>query len=116
MLGRVLNSHQQWICRQLAECGYVVTRQIAVGDSGRAIQQAVREALSRAELVITTGGLGPTSDDITREMIAELLGRKLCEDAAALANVQSFFASRRRPMPPRTRVQAQVPAGAIVFD
>jgi len=115
MLGRVLNSHQQWICRQLAECGYVVTRQIAVGDSGRAIQQAVREALSRAELVITTGGLGPTSDDITREMIAELLGRKLCEDAAALANVQSFFASRGRPMPPRTRVQAQVLEGAIVF-
>src|SRR2546421_691618 len=70
MLGRVLNTHQQWICRRLADHGYVVTRQVSVADAGRDIQQAVREALSRADLVITTGGLGPTSDDLTRDGIA----------------------------------------------
>src|SRR5207248_5759775 len=75
MLGRVLNTHQQWICRRLADQGYVVTRQIAVGDTGRDIQQAVRESLARARLVIVTGGLGPTSDDLTRDVIAELLGK-----------------------------------------
>src|SRR5437588_2622298 len=77
MLGRVLNTHQQWLCRQLADHGYVVARQITVADSSHEIQQAVRDALSSADLVITTGGLGPTSDDLTRDGIAELLGRKL---------------------------------------
>src|SRR5947207_11700249 len=74
MLGRVLNTHQQWLCRRLADLGHVVTRQVAIADTGDEIQQAVREALSRADLIITTGGLGPTSDDLTRELIAELLG------------------------------------------
>ncbi len=115
MLGRVLNTHQQWICRRLADQGYVVTRQIAVGDTGRDIQQAVRESLARARLVIVTGGLGPTSDDLTRDVIAELLGKKLREDAAVLAAVKEFFDARKRPMPERTRVQALVPEGAVVL-
>jgi len=58
MLGQVLNTHQQWLCRQLADCGYVVARQVAVRDANEDIRLAVREALSRADLVITTGGLG----------------------------------------------------------
>ena len=66
MLGRVLNTHQQWICRQLADMGWVADRQVAVPDTAREIRDAVREALGRADLVIATGGLGPTSDDITR--------------------------------------------------
>jgi nicotinamide-nucleotide amidase len=72
LLGRVLNSHQQWLCRQLADRGYRVARQVAVDDSGPAIEQAVREALDRADLIVTTGGLGPTSDDRTRDQIAAL--------------------------------------------
>ena len=115
MLGRVLNTHQQWICRQLADCGYRVSRQVTVADTGPDIEEAVREALSRADLVITTGGLGPTSDDLTRDRIAGLLGRELIEDKAVLANVEGFFAARRRPMPSRTRVQALVPRGAMVL-
>jgi nicotinamide-nucleotide amidase len=115
MLGQVLNTHQQWICRRLADHGYVVTRQVAVADAGRDVLGAVREALSRADLVITTGGLGPTSDDITRDLIAELLGKKLREDAAVLANVETFFAVRKRPMPAKTRVQALVLEGALVL-
>lgn len=113
--GRVLNTHQQWICRQLADRGYLVSRQVTVADIGPDIQQAVREALSRADLVITTGGLGPTSDDLTRELIAGLLGKKLHEDAAVLANVENFFAVRKRPVPAKTRVQALVPDGATVL-
>ncbi len=115
MLGFVLNSHQQWLCRQLADLGYVVTRQIAIADTAGAICEAVLEALGRAELIIVTGGLGPTADDITREKIAELLGRKLHEDPTVLANIEAFFAAHHRPMPPRTRVQALVPDGAIVL-
>lgn len=115
MLGRVLNTHQQWLCRRLADMGHVVTRQVAIADASVEIQQAVREALSRADLVITTGGLGPTSDDITRELIAGLLGVKLVQNQHVLTHIDKFFASRNRPRPTRTTVETFVPEGAKVF-
>lgn len=115
MLGRVLNTHQQWLCRRLADLGYTVARQMAVADTGREIEQAVREALSRAEMVITTGGLGPTSDDLTRDLIARMLGKALREDAAIVRHIEQFFATRKRTMPVSTRVQALVPEGALVL-
>lgn len=115
MLGRVLNTHQQWLCRRLADLGYIVTRQVGVPDRGAEIEQAVREALTRADLIVTTGGLGPTSDDITRDLIAQLLSKKLHEDANVLAHIRSFFEIRKRPMPERTAVQALVPDGAEVL-
>src|ERR1017187_9818506 len=115
MLGRVLNTHQQWLCRRLADLGHVVTRQVAVADASNEIQQAVREALSRADLVITTGGLGPTSDDLTRELIAELLGKKLVENQAVRAHIENFFAQRNRPRPAKTSVETFVPDGALFF-
>ena len=115
MLGRVLNTHQQWLCRRLADLGHVVTRQVAIADTGSEIQAAVREALSRADLVITTGGLGPTSDDLTRELIAELLGKKLVFTAAVDTHIENFFAKRNRPRPAKTSVETFVPEGAEVF-
>ena len=115
MLGRVLNTHQQWLCRRLADLGYVVTRQVAVPDTAQDIQSAVREALSRADLVIATGGLGPTSDDLTRDLIAQLLGKKLRLDEAVLGHIQKRFAARNLPMPKDNEVQALVPEGALVL-
>jgi nicotinamide-nucleotide amidase len=115
MLGRVLNTHQQWLCRRLADLGHVVTRQVAIADTGSEIQQAVREALGRADLIITTGGLGPTSDDLTRELIAELLGKKLIANKEVLAHIENFFAKRGRPRPQKTDVETLVPEGAEVF-
>lgn len=115
MLGRVLNTHQQWLCRQLADLGYVVNRQVAVDDSAVAIQEAVAEALARADLVLVTGGLGPTSDDRTRDLIAELLGRTLREDVAVVEHIRRMFADRKRPLPASTRVQALIPEGAMVL-
>jgi nicotinamide-nucleotide amidase len=115
MLGHVLNTHAQWLCRQLADHGYIVHRQVTVDDSGPAIQHAVRDALDRADLVLTTGGLGPTSDDRTRDLIPELLGRPLREDPGVVRHVAEFFAARHRPAPARTRVQALVPEGALVL-
>lgn len=115
MLGRVLNSHQRWLCRELADQGWVVTRQVAVPDDADSIRAAVAEALGRADLVIATGGLGPTSDDLTRDQIAALLGRRLVEHAETRENLARYFAARRRTMPARVLIQAQVPEGAIVF-
>jgi nicotinamide-nucleotide amidase len=115
LLGRVLNTHQQWICRQLADLGYEVNRQTCVADDGRQIQAAVGESLSRADLVITTGGLGPTSDDLTRDLIAQLLGRELTLDPETLGRIEQFFAQRHRTMPASAKVQALIPAGARVL-
>ena len=115
LLGRVLNTHQQWLCRKLADLGYLVARQVAVADTAGDISGAVREALGRADLVITTGGLGPTSDDLTRDLLARLLGKALREDPEILAHIKHFFDARNRAMPASTRVQAMVPEGAVVL-
>ncbi|HTL18224.1 MAG TPA: competence/damage-inducible protein A, partial [Patescibacteria group bacterium] len=100
---------------QLSDLGYVVSRQVTVPDNGPDIRAAVEESLRRANLVITTGGLGPTSDDLTRDLIAEMLGRSLREDPAVLAHISQFFEARNRRMPQRTKVQALVPEGATVL-
>jgi nicotinamide-nucleotide amidase len=115
MLGNVLNTHQQWLCRRLFEAGYRVERQVCVPDTGAAIQDAIREALLRADLVICTGGLGPTSDDLTRDLVAQLLGRKLLMDEQVREEIRDFFVKRNRPQPARTEVQALVPEGARVL-
>jgi nicotinamide-nucleotide amidase len=115
MLGRVLNTNQQWLCRALSDLGYVVTRQIAVPDTASEIQSALRESLARADLIITTGGLGPTSDDLTRDLIAQLLGKPLREDPVVAGRIAEFFTARKRVMSARVRVQALVPQGAIVL-
>jgi nicotinamide-nucleotide amidase len=115
MLGGILNTHQQWLCRRLTDLGYIVARQTAVADEGKAIVEAVREALSRADLVITTGGLGPTSDDITRDLIAELIGKKLVADNEVIARMDKYFALRHRTIPENSKRQGQVPEGGTVF-
>ena len=115
MLGRVLNTHQQWLCRQLADLGYNVARQTAIPDEAAPIQDTVRESLARADLVIVTGGLGPTSDDRTRDLIAALIGVELIWNNEVLRRITDFFTFRQRPMPESTKVQAQVPRGALVL-
>lgn len=115
LLGRVLNTHQQWLCRRLADEGHPVARQLAVPDDSGSIEAAVRESLGRADLVITTGGLGPTGDDLTRERVATLLGRTLVPDAAVAAQIKHYFESRGRAVPTRTFVETLVPAGAQVL-
>jgi nicotinamide-nucleotide amidase len=115
MLGHVLNTHQQWLCRRLTDLGYLVTRQVAVPDTAQDIQSAVREALGRADLVIATGGLGPTSDDLTRDLIAQLLDKTLRPDEVVLDHIRRRFAARNLPMPKANEVQALVPEGALVL-
>src|SRR4051812_821983 len=115
MLGRVLNTHQQWLCRELADRCRTVSRQTAVPDTAADIVEAVRGALGRSDLVIVTGGLGPTSDDRTRDLVAQLLGRKLSLDAMIVEKIHSMFARRKRTAPRGMEIQAMVPAGAVVL-
>ncbi len=115
MLGRVLNTHQQWLCDQLSSLGYQVDRQVAINDDAVSITNAVAEALAHADIVIVTGGLGPTSDDITRAKVANLLHRRLLMDEGTLVRLKDFFAKRNRIMPEGFDVQAQYPEGGHVI-
>jgi len=98
MLGRVLNSHQQYICRQLADNVTWSTARLPWTIPLRH-NRDVAEAIDRADLIITTGGLGPTSDDRTRDLIAELLGRPLYQDESVLDHIHQFFRARKRKAP-----------------
>ncbi len=114
LLGHVTNTHLGFLARELFSLGLRVGRQVCVPD-GEAIKTALAEAFPRADLVIVTGGLGPTSDDITRELVAELLDRPLREDATVWAHIGECFARRGLQMTPNNRRQAQVPEGAEVL-
>ena len=114
MLGSTLNTHGAWMGQRLFELGLRVARQTTVPD-GEAIREAMTDAVTRCDALLVTGGLGPTSDDLTREITAEVLGVELIEDEAALRSIEAFFAHRGRPMAEANRKQAQHPVGADVL-
>lgn len=113
-LGNTLNTHGAWFGRELFMLGLRVTRQTTVPD-GEPIREALAEAVSRADVVLVTGGLGPTSDDLTREITAEVLGIELITDEAAVRSLEAFFVQRNKPMAPSNLKQALVPVGADVL-
>ncbi len=114
LLGNTLNTHGGWFGRQLFTMGLRVARQVTVPD-GEAIREAFSEMVVHADVLLITGGLGPTSDDLTREIVAETLGIELHEDEQARRNLESFFALRDKPMVPANLRQAMVPTGADVL-
>lgn len=114
LLGNTLNTHGGWFGRQLFGMGLRVACQTTVPD-GDAIREAFVEMAGRADVLLITGGLGPTSDDLTREIVAECLGLELHQDEHALRTLESFFALRGKEMAPANLRQAQVPVGADVM-
>ena len=115
LMGFVVNTHASWIGRRLNGIGATLTRQVCVTDSGEDIHAALGEAMGRADVVITTGGLGPTSDDITRTVVVEMLGLATGVDEKVLDNIRERFRKRGTPMPESTKAQAMVPVGATIF-
>ncbi len=114
LLGDVLNTHLTFIARQIFPLGLRVDRQLTVPD-GPAIPEALAEAFSRAEIVFVTGGLGPTTDDVTREAAAELLGLSLRQNTAVAEAITNRLRDRGFPMTDRILRQADVPNGAVVL-
>ena len=110
--GQNLDTNAQWLSRRLAEIGVPVAFHTTIADDFADNVACFALATQRADLVISTGGLGPTQDDLTREVIAAVSGVKLTEDAVSLAHIQEMFAKRGRVMPDRNRVQALIPVGA----
>lgn len=101
---------------ELNKLGIEVTRKVIVGDDRAVLRETFREALERAELVIAIGGLGPTEDDVTREAVAELLGRKLLLNEEILRGIQERFRRFGRQMSETNKRQAMVPEGATVLE
>jgi nicotinamide-nucleotide amidase len=111
LLGQICNNNAQWMSERLAEIGVDVLHHDAVGDNEARIAEAFRLALSRADVVISTGGLGPTQDDITREGLAAALGVGLLRDPAIEEFLRQKFARLQRQMPEINLRQADVPSG-----
>ncbi len=105
-----------WLTERLIEIGIEVGARTTVADDPSLLESAFRTGLSRADLVIATGGLGPTEDDLTREAAASALGRAIHRDAAALETLRARFARFKRPMAPVNEKQADVIFGAFVLE
>lgn len=116
LLGDIVNTNAAYLSRRLAELGISVYHQSVVGDHPGRLREALRLALSRADLIITSGGLGPTYDDLTKETVAETLGLPLETDPATLERIRTYFASTCRVMTANNQKQALIPAGATVFE
>ncbi len=115
LLGYTVDTNAAELGRALAAAGADITRRTTVADRPEAIRAGVAEALDRTGFVITTGGLGPTRDDMTKTVVAELFGKPLALDEGLLASIRARFDRMGRPMPAINRMQAEVPEGAVIL-
>ena len=112
--GRIVDSNASWIADKLFEIGVDVVCVVTVGDWPERLAWAWRQAIAQADVVISTGGIGPTADDLTSETVASVLGVPLVEDTASADRIRRFFAASGRPMPENNLKQSLMPAGAVV--
>jgi nicotinamide-nucleotide amidase len=110
--GQRLDTNSQWLSERLNELGVPVAFHTTVGDDIETNVAAFRAAIDRADIVVATGGLGPTADDLTREAIAIAAGVELEQDDASLAHIRNLFSRRGRAMPEQNVRQAQFPRGS----
>lgn len=115
LLGQILNTNQRYLSQKLAELGIDVYYQITVGDNPERLIQALRQGLARSDIVITTGGLGPTVDDITLKSIARTLTRRLVLDKKILQRIKTYFGKQCIKMPIENVRQAHIPEGSITL-
>jgi len=115
LLGYTLDTNAADLGKTLAAAGIEIVRHTSVADRPDMVAAAVKDALQRSGAVLTTGGLGPTRDDLTKNTVAQLLGRKLVLDEAVLQSLEERFRRLKRPMPAVNRTQAEVPEGATVL-
>jgi nicotinamide-nucleotide amidase len=113
LLGQIVDTNSAWMAQRLTALGVNLYYKSVVGDNPGRMKEVIGRALERADVVITSGGLGPTQDDLTREIVAEVTGRKLVFDEHLLEQVESHFRRRGRTMTPNNRRQAYLPEGAI---
>lgn len=116
LFGQITDTNTQWIGTELTNIGIRVVRKSSVGDQTPAILGVLREAHERANVIIITGGLGPTKDDITKKTLCDYFGVGMVRNETALAVVTGFFEKRGRPMTDLNRGQADLPANAVYIQ
>ena len=116
LFGQITDTNTQWIGTELTNIGIRAVRKSSVGDQADAILQVLNEAHQRAEVIILTGGLGPTKDDITKKVLCQYFGVGMVRNETALALVTSFFEKRGREMTDLNRGQADLPANAVYMQ
>jgi nicotinamide-nucleotide amidase len=112
LLGQIVDTNATYLCTVLADAGVAVYFRSTVGDNVRRVQDVFLHALSRTDLILSTGGLGPTDDDLTVAAVAEALGLPMERNEEAWAHVQEFFRKRQRPLSSQQEKQAMLPRGA----
>jgi nicotinamide-nucleotide amidase len=116
LLGVISDTNSTYIARQLRDIGLDLYYITSAGDNQERVARVIDAALDRSDVVITTGGLGPTVDDVTREAVAQATGRELVVDPMLVASIEAFFQKRGYTMSENNRRQARIPAGAIPME
>ena len=117
LMGQVVNTDAQYMASRLAPLGYQVYYHVTVGDNVKRLTEVVRIAIERSDVVIFSGGLGPTEDDLTKEVCADVMGMELVEDLHTRKHLEAFFEHNiYREIPDNNWKMATVPSGALVLD
>ncbi|MBO7310956.1 MAG: competence/damage-inducible protein A [Clostridia bacterium] len=116
LLGDIVNTNAAFLSKRLAELGICVYRHTSVGDNPQRLKAALASALAEADLVITSGGLGPTYDDLTKETVAEFFGRPMSMHEPSLEKIRNYFAATGRAITKNNEKQAMMPEGATVLE
>jgi len=116
LLGQIVDTNSAWMAQRLAELGVNMFYVTVVGDNAARMRHVLTEASERSDVVITTGGIGPTQDDLTREVVAQVTARELVLDEGLLEQLRERFQRRGRLLTPNNERQAFIPAGAIPVE
>ncbi len=116
LLGNIVNSNARYLSERFAELGLDVYYHVTVGDNLTRLKEVITKSLERSDIIITTGGLGPTDDDLTKEGVAEALGLKLVPHKYSLDKIEDMFKAINSPMAECNRKQGYIPEGAIVIE
>ena len=116
LLGNIVNTNAQYLSQKLADLGIDVYYHLVVGDNMQRLSDTIKSSLERCDLIITSGGLGPTVDDLTKEGVSEALGLKLLPDCASIRKIEGIFKAMGRPMTKNNIKQGYIPEGATILE
>lgn len=116
LLGNIVNTNAQYLSQRLADLGIDIFYHVAVGDNMKRLIETIETSLGRSDLIITSGGLGPTVDDITKEGVSKALGLNLLRDEESIKKIEKMFKAMGRPMTENNIKQGYIPEGAIIIE
>src|SRR5215217_675151 len=116
VLGQTVDTNSAWLSQQLAAVGCAVAAHMTVPDDQKSIEQAILESVGRCDVLLISGGIGPTEDDLTRQALAKVMNVPLELNEQWMTKLAEFFAKVGRRMPETNKIQAMIPRGATMID